>query len=245
MRSSQLHHPIYYDPSVPAPFPAYPEPSKLSKAIFYAGLGYVGACDPHTGAKYFELPLASRGAPYPSGIIPLPASQTAIIASGLGVQRISLVDGKVLWTDDRRDSGTLSMIVGGGVHPTAPDRSPDPLPPYQPGGGMRLPEDLDRPFFVHMRGHLWALRPSTGAVMWSYKPDRWPNLGSIPRLLADADGNVYAGSQGLFQCFDGRTGMLKWSHGSFTVEGCLASFASGNGETNRSQALGIFYTNLK
>ncbi|KAI8806765.1 quinon protein alcohol dehydrogenase-like superfamily [Cladochytrium replicatum] len=236
MRSSALCRPLNFDPSSHSPY----EPSKsLLQSVLYAcANGYITRIERERGfpelmdQKTCHVPISGAGFTEVHKI-PLPSSNTAIVASGANVRLISLESGKALWENGLKGMGfgVVSVLVGGGVAPV--ENTPSYSSKSTPDAVINATWN-DRAF-VAVHGKIHAVRVSDGETLWKYRPPFFKRILRPAHLLPDLNGRVYVAGAGKMHCVDAESGTKVWVskelHGSFAT---LASYATGNGETNRS-----------
>ncbi|KAI8814087.1 quinon protein alcohol dehydrogenase-like superfamily [Cladochytrium replicatum] len=240
MRSSALCRPARFDPSSVEPYEI--TKSSVQNLLFASASGFITSIEREQGhsisANHFgDIKINVLGHPVVQ-TIPLPSSNTAIVTAGANICRISLTNGETLWENklDGMGVGILSVLVGGGIAPI------DELPPYDgtslstlsPGGTPNSAPSIDRAF-VSLHGKIYRVRISDGATLWRYKPPVLKRILQPAHLLPDSFGRIYVAGSGSVHCVDAETGSKVWVskelRRSFAT---LSSYATGNGETNRS-----------
>ncbi|KAI9354096.1 hypothetical protein DFJ73DRAFT_759532 [Zopfochytrium polystomum] len=234
MRSSPLYRPQRFDPSSTTPYEVAKSP--LQEAVFFNSLGYVTPTDANTGSP-IDADIVLKGVGFTAGaIIPLPSSNSAIVASGVNLRRVSLTDGSLMWenTLKKMGLGVVSVLVGAGLPPpsAAVDAGAggDDLPPYDNGVAPAAAAAAAGPstgtssssstaaaasgfsdvVFVSVRGKIHAVRVSNGETVWRYDPGLMKRMNVPPRLLATPDGLLFLGGDGKLECIDATTGEKVW-----------------------------------
>ncbi|KAI8799453.1 hypothetical protein BJ742DRAFT_781394 [Cladochytrium replicatum] len=248
MRSSALCRPVRFDPSSPSPYVVQKTPTE---GLLFAGLssvdinnGNIVYVHPEPVPPTFG-PVKGPLIPDPE-IIPLPSSNTAIVSYGINVRRVSLNDARNVWENELRGMGfgALTMLVGGGVVVAGSDMHNSP-PSYKAaivGSPFDEVHYSDR-VFVAACDRLFSISISKGETLWECKLSFFNPRGLRPPfVLPEGDGRVYVSANGYIRCVDADSGEQMWqSHQIETSFSSLASYGSGNGETNRTSVFHPIY----
>ncbi|KAI8803050.1 quinon protein alcohol dehydrogenase-like superfamily [Cladochytrium replicatum] len=252
MHSSALSRPSRFDPSSSATYETTKSP--LQNLLFVGANGYLTRIEAEQGFPALvdtnSARLNLKGTGYHEvQSVPLPSSNSAIVASGVNLRRIGLGDGSLMWENPLKGMGLglVSVLVGGGVAPARRvSHSEDSLPSYDTAVGASLGQSSsssdaksswnDR-VFVSVDGKIHAVCITDGTTLWKYKPSFFTRIHRPAHLLADANSKIYLAGSGVVHCIDADVGSQLWiSKEPASGFATLSCYATGNGETNRSNA---------
>ncbi|KAI9354128.1 hypothetical protein DFJ73DRAFT_759561 [Zopfochytrium polystomum] len=176
MRSSPLYRPQRFDPSSTTPYEVAKSP--LQEAVFFNSLGYVSPTDANTGSP-IDADIVLKGVGFTAGaIIPLPSSNSAIVASGVNLRRVSLTDGSLMWENTLKKMGLgvwMQVLAATTLPPDDNGVAPAAAAAAGPSTGTSSSSStagaasgFSDVVFVSVRGKIHAVRVSNGETVWRY-----------------------------------------------------------------------------